>query len=422
MAKEENFINCSECGARIDVNKILYAQVQEQLQKKFENRDAKRKREFEHKQKEFEQEKNQLVKDKEDLNQQVEAAVREKLKTEKSNLEKKLRTEIEEETSDQLNELNNELKQKSEQVKELNKTKAEVSRLKREKSELKDQIQADAEKKFNEQLAKEKEQIKLVEQERTLSESQKKDKLIKDLSKRLEQAQTKLEQGSSKLAGEVKEIELRDYLKFAFPVDDIKDVPSGVRGADVSQVVRNNLGQNSGIILYERKQTQKFDDKWIPKLKEDGRTTKADICVIITKSMPKDNEETHFRNGVWVCRFTDLKILSTLLRDGLIKQYSALASQTDKGSKMEMLYNYLVSTDFQNHILGILEAFRNMDDSLEKEKEASLKKFGEREAHIFKAKQSILNFWGRVEGIGSDSLNKEMRMLERSVKELPTPE
>jgi hypothetical protein len=89
---------------------------------------------------------------------------------------------------------------------------------------------------------------------------------------------------------------------------------------------------------------------------------------------------------------------------------------------MDMLYNYLIGNDFKNHILGILEAFKAMDRSLEKERDDAIKKFSERGAHIFKAKQSILSFWGRVEGIASDSLNQEIRVLEESTKQLPKSE
>lgn len=206
-------------------------------------------------------------------------------------------------------------------------------------------------------------------------------------------------------------------MKFAFPIDEVKDVPSGVTGADVFHIVKNAVGQASGIILYERKQTQGFGKDWIAKLKDDGRRVKADICVIVTRTMPPDNSETHFRDGVWVCTFDDIKIITTLLRDGLIKQYSALASQIDKGTKMEMLYDYLRSNDFQNHIIGILDAFKKMDKSLLKEKEDALKKFAEREAHIFQAKQSVISFWGRVDGIATDTLNKEMKMLDSSAQQ-----
>jgi hypothetical protein len=53
-----------------------------------------------------------------------------------------------------------------------------------------------------------------------------------------------------------------------------------------------------------------------------------------------------------------------------------------------------------------------MDKALYKEKEESLKKFAEREAHIYQAKQSLISFWGRVDGIATDSLNQEMKLLE----------
>jgi hypothetical protein len=419
MPKGQSVINCPKCGAQINVSDILYHEVEEELQKDYENKNAKRQRDFDRKLKEIKEERTTLAKQKESLQQQIDSAVQERLKSEKTQLEKKLRFQIEDEKSEQVKALETELKQKSEQLKDLNKTRADVARLQREKSELKEQIEAQAERKFSDQLAQEREKIKSSEKEKVQTELQKRDKLIEDLNKRLEDAQTKLEQGSNKLSGEVKEIELRDFLKTAYPIDEIKDVPSGITGADVIQLVRNNLGQPSGTILYERKQTQRFDDKWIPKLKEDGRATKADICVIVTKAMPNDNPETHFRDGVWVCTSNDAKIISALLRDGLIKQYSALSSQADKGSKMEMLYSYLISNDFKNHILGILEAFRSMDKSLEKEREDAIRKFAEREAHIFKAKQSVLNFAGRIEGIASDVLSQEIKMLENSAKQLP---
>lgn len=413
MTEKENIIKCPKCGAEIDVNTVLYNQLEEQIKKIYDKKALKKEKELEERLQEVELEKKEVEKEKNKLNELVEKQVQSKLKLERAKIEKTVREQIDEEKSEQLKSLENELKQKSEQVKELHKTKGELARVQREKDELKDKLEAEAEKKFNELLIQEKEKIKFSESEKNRTELQKRDKLIEDLNKRLEDAQTKLEQGSNKLSGEVKEIELRDFLKFTFPIDEINDVPSGVTGADVIQTVKNNLGQPSGIILYERKQTQSFGKDWISKLKDDGRKVKADICVIVTQAMPSDNKETHFRDGVWVCRADDIKIITTLLRDGLIKQYSALASQTDKGTKMEMLYDYLRSNDFQNHIIGIIDAFKKMDKSLQKEKDDALKKFAEREAHIFQAKQSVLNFWGRVDGIAIDSLNKEMKLLDK---------
>lgn len=414
MAKSKSVIMCPKCGTEINVSDILYRQVEEELQTEYESKNARRQREHESKLRDVEAEKATLAKQKESLQHQIDSAVQQRLKTERTQLEKKLRSQIEREQSDQIEALEKELRQKSDQVKDLNKAKADVARLQREKVELKGQIEAESEVTFNKKLAEERERIKTQEKDKVQSEIQKRDKLIDDLNKRLEDAQAKLERGSNKLYGEVKEIELKEFLKIAYPTDEVRDVPSGITGADVVQLVRNRLGQPSGTILYERKQTQRFDDKWIAKLTEDGRNAKSDICVIVTKSMPSDNPETHFRNGVWVCSSNDVKIISTLLRDGLIRQYSALSSQSDKGSKVEMLYSYLISNDFKNHILGILEAFRSMDRSLQKEREDNTRKFAEREAHIFKAKQSVLNFAGRIEGIAGETLSQEIKMLEDS--------
>jgi hypothetical protein len=412
MTAKDNSIKCPQCGAYIDVNEVLYHQLEEQIKDDYDKKTEKKEKELKVKLQEVEALKKEVEKEKEKITELVDNQVQNKLKTEKTRIEESIRQQINEEKSEQLKQLETELQQKSEQVKELYKAKSEVSKLQREKGELKDQIEAEAERKFNELILQEKDKIRKAEYEKSKTELQKRDKLIEDLNKRLEEAQTKLEHGSNKLAGEVKEIELRDFLKASFPIDEIEDVPSGVTGADILQDVKNSVGQPSGIIIYERKQTQNFGKDWISKLKDDGRRVKADICVLVSQAMPSDNKETHLRDGVWVCRLDDIKIITTLLRDGLIKQYSALASQTDKGTKMEMLYAYLRSNDFQNHIIGIIDAFKKMDKSLQKEREDALKRFAEREAHIFQAKQSIINFWGRVDGIAIDSLNKEIKLLE----------
>lgn len=412
MEPEANTITCPECGKPINVSTVLFKQVQEKLKNDFETQIAAKDKAYKLKEQQLQQEKELLSKAQDALQEQVNAAVKQKLSVEKAAMEKSLRKLIDDEKSEQVNALETELNLKSEQLKELNKTKALVSQLQREKGELKEQAEADAAAKFNEQLSLEREKIKAAESEKSKLDVQRRDKLIEDLTNRLTDAQNKLEQGSNKLTGEVTEIELREFLRQTYPIDDIQDVPSGVKGADVFQVVKNNIGVQSGTILYERKSTMNFTEGWVGKLKEDGRTAKADVFVLVTRAMPKDNDETHLRDGVWVCTFDDLALLTTLLRDGLIKQSAALVAQENKGDKMTMLYDYLLSNDFKNHILGILDAFKKMDRALQQDKDATAKRFAEREAHTWQAKHSIMSFWGRVEGIASDGLNQQMKALD----------
>lgn len=415
MEKETITIDCPHCGKAIKVDEILHHKIEDDIRKSFEKKNAKKEKEIQEKIQEIHEEKRKLAEERNRQTESVERLVQSKLKAKTSELEKSLRQKIEDEKSEQFRAMDAELKQKSEQVKELNRTKADLARVTREKDELHTTIVAEQERLFNAKLTTEREKIKHSESDKNKFEIQKRDKLIDDLNKRLEDAQTKLELGSNQLSGEVKEIELRDFLKFTFPMDEIQDVPTGMNGGDVIQNVKNSASQPSGIILYERKQTQTFGKDWTSKLKEDGRRIKADICVIVTLAMPSDNSETHFRDGVWICTPSDVKVISMLLRDGLLKQYTAIATQTGKGTKMEMLYDYLRSSDFQNHIIGILDAFRKMDKSLLKERGDAMKRFSEREAHIFQAKQSVLNFYGRVDGIATDALSKEIKMLESEV-------
>ncbi|MBI3500980.1 MAG: DUF2130 domain-containing protein [Bacteroidetes bacterium] len=409
MAKE-NSIKCPECGAEIDVNAVLYHQLSEQAKKENEKKFAKKEQELSEKEK-------QLKEDRKKQDEVVEQEVDSKLKAEKKKLEESIRKKVNDDKMDEMEAMKKELDEKSEQVKQLGKLKADLARTEREKQELKDQITAEQEEKFNQLLAKEKEKIQNDEGEKNKTELQKRQKLIEDLNSKLEEAKRKLVESSNKQTGEIKEIELRDFLKVTFPIDEIGDVPSGVNGADVMQYVRSNIGQPSGLILYERKETQKkWGADWVSKLKDDGRRAKADICVIVSHAMPPDNQETHFREGVWVCTFSDVKILTTLLRDGLIKQYAAITSQTDKGTKAEMLYAYLHSPEFKNHITGVLDAFKKMDAALQKERVDALKKFAERDADILQAKQSLINFWHKVDRIATDSLSKEIKILETPVQ------
>ena len=144
MEPEVSTVKCPECGALINVSDVLFHQVQEQLKKDFEAQIAKKEKDFKAKELKLQEEKELLSKAQEGLQTQIDAGVKQKLSVEKTLLEKSLRKLIDEEKSEQVKSLEAELNQKSEQLKELNKTKADLARLHREKEELKGQIEAEA--------------------------------------------------------------------------------------------------------------------------------------------------------------------------------------------------------------------------------------------------------------------------------------
>ena len=86
-------------------------------------------------------------------------------------------------------------------------------------------------------------------------------------------------------------------------MDDIQPVPKGKRGADVIQIVKNNLGQPCGTIIWESKRTKNWSDGWINKLKDDQRNVKADIPVIVSQVLPVCTKYIGKFDEVWVVGF-----------------------------------------------------------------------------------------------------------------------
>ncbi len=153
----------------------------------------------------------------------------------------------------------------------------------------------------------------------------------------------KAEQGSMQLQGEVQELILEEMLKATFPFDLVSEVGKGVRGADCILIIRNNLGQECGKIIFESKRTKHFDKNWIEKLKADMRSTSADIGVIVTQALPDAVPTFGQLDGIWICSFSDVLALVHVLRDGILKVFMATKTQENRGDKMNMLYSYLTS-------------------------------------------------------------------------------
>lgn len=218
MKTESKNIMCPGCGEKIDVNQIVYNSISEELKKDYFK----------------------------------------KLSSEKAELEKKLRISIVEETNDELVALKNELNEKVAQVKELNKTKAELERAKREKEELKDKIEVESEEKYSRMLGLEKERLMKEISEKSQLRVAEKEHVIEQLKEQLREAQRKAEQGSMQVQGEIQEIAIENYLREHFPLDEIREIKKGARGADCVQIINSRTHQNCGRVYFESKNTKQF--------------------------------------------------------------------------------------------------------------------------------------------------------------------
>jgi len=282
--------------------------------------------------------------------------------------------------------------------------------------------EAELELELQRKLVKEREtlkaQIQKEEIERGSLKEQEHQLKVKELEKQLDdqrkladEMKRKAEQGSMQMQGEVQELLLEELLKSSFPFDEIVEVGKGVRGADCIQVVRNNLGQEAGKIIYESKRTTAFAQEWIEKLKADMRSQGADIAIIVTQSFPKDMERFGEKEGVYICTYQEVKSVAALLRTALLKLFDAKKNQLNKGDKMSFLYNYLTSNEFNEQWKAIGEGFRQMRQSIQKERDAMEKLWKSREKQLEKVLLNAMHIKGSIEGIaGADSIN--MNLLE----------
>ena len=405
-------IKCPNCGTDIDVNEILYDQLESELkqkniakQKKLEE-DAKKKEQELQKQKEALLAQQEAIKaQQEKFNEEVKQATLQELKKEKLKLQNELKKELEEEQRESIALLKKELDEKSNQVKELNKSKAEIEKLKREKEEIISKVQADAEIALTKRLQEEKQLIQKTLNEQNELKFRQKEEQLKQLQEQLQIAQRKAEQGSMQLQGEVQELAIEEYLARFYPFDTIEEIKKGARGADCIQIVHTREMQNCGKIYYESKRTKEFQKSWIEKFKADMRDKGVDIGVLVTQALPTDMERMGLVEGIWVCTFEEFKGLSAVLRESIIKLSLVKKGQENKTDKMEMLYSYLTSTEFGMQIEAIVESFTQMQSDLESEKRSMARIWKQREKQISKVIDNTIGMYGSIKGIAGNAIS-----------------
>ena len=145
-----------------------------------------------------------------------------------------------------------------------------------------------------------------------------KDRQLADMRRQIEELKRKADQGSQQLQGEAGEEALEAILRNAFPTDDITGIGQGIRGADIHQVLVDARGGRPGSILWECKNARHWSDAWVTKLKNDQRSLRADLAVIVTAALPKDCRRFMVVDGVLVTDFACAGALAAILRSHLL--------------------------------------------------------------------------------------------------------
>lgn len=249
-----------------------------------------------------------------------------------------------------------------------------------------------------------------------------KDQLIDSLKKSLDEAQRKASVGSQQLQGEVMELELEEILKREFPVDEMSEVKKGVRGADLIQLVKDQIGRNVGKIIWESKRTKAFTEEWILKLKEDMREAKADVSVIVSTALPFGAKFFTQKDGVYITSFDCVLQVAHILRKSLLDIAQTKALSVGKNEKIESLYRYITSSEFAQKIDSMMETYSGMKLTLEKERNLLQKVWAQREKEIERLKSNTLTIHGSLSGLIEEPLSQvkslDFNEIEVIVEEL----
>lgn len=386
-------IKCPKCGTEFEPNESIRQEIERELNQKAGEWQRRKNEEFQVK---LEEEKKRM----------------------QQSLEENIRKSISLDYENQLRLFEQASKENEEKLRQARQQQLEFLRKEQELKTKEAELELSVQKKLQQEREKLSAEIRKLEEQRIAARETEHQLQVREMQKQLEdqrklidEMKRKADQGSMQLQGEVQELALEDMLRQAFPFDMITEVGKGVRGADCVHTVRNNFGQECGKIIYESKRTNAFATDWIEKLKGDMRNLGADIAVIVTRTMPKDMDCFGTKDGVWICNFSEVKALATVLRDGVMRVFTTSKSNENKGDKMHLLYGYLTSNEFAEQWKAIREGFVAMRNSIQKERDTMERLWSAREKQLEKVLTNAARIRGSIDGIsGLDSIN--LNLLE----------
>jgi hypothetical protein len=284
----------------------------------------------------------QFKKRKEELEKQTKEAFarikerEDKWKKEKLEIESKYKTQIKE------------IEKKAEQKallkvqEKFKKELGEKEKKAREQGKLEQQKKIDILIKNSEKLSKEK-----VEIEKRYQEALKKGKTIQEM-------------------GFDYEKRLKTELEENFPEDKI--IKWGQKG-DILQIVQYK-GNDLSKILYECKNVQKWEDKWVPTLKEAVLFRNSEYGIIVTNAL-KNGKKGFCSYGEKIFAINPEGIIDFVkfLRQSIIKIKSLKVTQEEKEALMHHLWAYIESNEFRNAINEVIDKTIELKDLLNKEQD-----------------------------------------------------
>lgn len=422
----EPTITCPNCKAEIKLTESLAAPLIESTRRQYEQQLARKDSDIVQREQAMREKEKQLADAKRKLDEQVADQVAEQLKkdririaAEEAKKAKQAASTDLEQKAQELADLQEVLKKRNEKLAEAQKAQAELIKKQRELDDAKRELELTVEKRVQDSLAATRQQAKKEAEHEQKLKVMEKEETIAAMQKQIEDLKRRAEQGSQQLQGEVLELELENLLRAKFPFDAIEPVPKGEYGGDMLQRVVSAGGQASGTILWESKRTKNWSDTWLAKLREDQRTAKAEIAVIVSQVLPKGVETFEIVDGIWVTHPRAALPVASILRQSLLEVAMARQASEGQQTKTEMIYQYLTGPRFRQRVEAIVEAFSTMQEDLDKERKVIMKQWAKREEQIERVMGATVGMYGDLQGIAGKSL-QEIEGISLAALEAPS--
>jgi hypothetical protein len=414
----EPIITCPNCKTEIKLTESLAAPLIAATRLQFEKELAQKDSEVAQREQAMRDKEKALAEDKRKLDEHVADQVASQLKTERARVAaeeaKKAKaaaaTEMEGKARE-LADLQDVLKAQDVKLAEAQKAQADLIKKQRELDDAKRELDLTIEKRVQDGLTEVRSQAKREAEDGMRLKVAEKDQAIASMQQKIEELKQKAEQGSQQLQGEALELELEHLLRSKFPFDLVEPVPKGEFGGDALHRINSPSGMACGSILWESKRTRNWSDSWLAKLREDQRTAKAEVCVLVSQALPKGVETFDLLDGVWITSPRAAIPVATMLRQGLLEVTQTRALSVGQQTKAEMVYQYLTGPRFKQRVEAIVEAFSSMQEDLDKERKVITKQWAKRQEQIERVMGATVGMYGDLQGIAGRSL-QEIEGLE----------
>jgi len=388
-------IICPNCNSEIDLDKLAdekYSEKIKQQEFKLKAEQEKQKLEFE---KELEEKTVLMRKKAQEFAEKKAEDERKKVELEMKDMQERLSKSEKDQEQAKKKELEFMKKQRELEDKEKNfeleMEKKMFEERKKIETDLETKLKINADKELDVKMEKLQEENRKKELEMMKQQEQMK-KTIDDLKR-------KAEQGSQQIQWDIQEDDLKNAISQSFPIDNIDDVPTGIKWADLIQTVNNNIWQKSWVIVWESKNTKSWTDSWILKLKDDKLKVNWNIAILVTTILPKNIKSFWMIDDVMVCLPEFAIPVANMLRDKLISISKVETSIQWKDIKMEMLYKYLSSEEFSSKISMMVDVFAQLKIWIDSERRAMEKNWKKREKDLERATFAVTWMYWELESL-----------------------